>query len=140
MKSIKLLIPGKPMGKQRPRFMRKTGITYTPKETINYETLVQQLYISEFKNLRFEGPLKMNIAAYFEIPKSKSKKVHERMLAGYELPTKKPDMDNIIKIVADALNGIAYHDDSQIVQCKVEKFYTMNPRVEVEIQELEEAV
>lgn len=128
------------MGKQRPRFMRKTGITYTPKETINYETLVQQLYISKFKSLRFEGPLKMNIAAYFEIPKSKSKKAHERMLLGYELPTQKPDMDNIIKIVADALNGIAYHDDSQIVQCKVEKFYTMDPRVEVEIQELKEAI
>lgn len=140
MKVAKLLIPGKPMGKQRPRFMRKTSITYTPKETINYETLVQQLYISKFKNLRFEGPLKMNIAAYFGIPKSKSKKAHERMLAGYELPTKKPDMDNIIKIVADALNGIAYYDDCQIVQCKVEKFYTMDPRVEIEIQELEEAI
>lgn len=57
----------------------------------------------------------------------------QQMLSGELLPTKKPDIDNITKCVLDALNGIAYHDDSQIVRLTVEKFYAQQPRVEVDI-------
>jgi Holliday junction resolvase RusA-like endonuclease len=114
---IKLIIPGKPMGKQRPRVM-KSGITYTPKETVNYETLVKQLYITHHSGELLGGSVHMGIVAYFDIPKSAPKKNRELMLKGEILPTKKPDMDNIVKIIADALNGLAYHDDSQIVSLK----------------------
>jgi Holliday junction resolvase RusA-like endonuclease len=55
------------------------------------------------------------------------------MIAGTERPTKKPDIDNIEKIIFDALNGIAYNDDSQIVSCWADKFYSTVPRVEVVI-------
>ena len=51
-------------------------------------------------------------------------------------PTKKPDMDNVVKIIADSLNQIAYRDDTQIVDCQCRKFYSDNPRVEVTIKEV----
>jgi len=51
---------------------------------------------------------------------------------------KKPDADNIIKIIADALNGLAYKDDCQIVRLEFEKFYALTPRVEIWIREREE--
>lgn len=133
---IELMIPGKPMGKQRPRVMRN-GITYTPKETVNYETLIKQLFAVGGHVGIFEGPLKMRVKAYFEISKSTPKKNIPLMIQGQIRPTKKPDMDNIIKIIADALNGIAYHDDSQIVQAYVEKFYDIKPRAEIQIDKLE---
>lgn len=133
---ITLIIPGNPMGKQRPRVL-KTGITYTPKETVNYETLIKELYATEYKHQKLlEGPLEMKIKAYFQIPKSVSKVKATSMERGDIRPTKKPDADNLIKIVADALNGIAYKDDSQIVSCSLEKYYSNIPRVQVEIEEI----
>ena len=56
-----------------------------------------------------------NILAYFEPPKSISKKKRAEMLEGKIWPAKKPDSDNIAKVVLDALTGIAYHDDTQII-------------------------
>lgn len=133
---IKLIIPGNPMGKQRPRVL-KTGITYTPQQTVNYETLIKELYAMEYKyQTPLEGPLAMKIKAYFQIPKSVSKVKATSMERGDIRPTKKPDSDNIIKIVADALNGLAYRDDSQIVSCSLEKYYSSVPRVQVEIEEI----
>lgn len=131
---MKLTIPGEPCAKQRPR-MTKAGHTYTPDKTVNYETLVKQLYIMQEKE-RLEGALKMTVEAFFSIPKSTSKKNREKMLKGEIRPTKKPDWDNIGKIVSDALNEIAYKDDCQIVDARVRKWYSDNPRVEVEITEL----
>ena len=58
------------------------------------------------------------------------------MLAGDIRPVKRPDWDNIGKIITDALNEVAYHDDAQIVEAIVEKYYSDNPRVEVTIKEL----
>jgi Holliday junction resolvase RusA-like endonuclease len=57
------------------------------------------------------------------------------MIDGIIRPIKKPDLDNIAKIIADSLNGVAYRDDSQIVESSVAKFYSDFPRVEVEIYE-----
>jgi len=132
---IKLLIPGKPLGKQRPRVL-KNGITYTPKKTVNYETLIKELYIIRHFRKQLEGPVRMHIKAYFPIPKSVNKKDKELMLQNKIRPTKKPDMDNIIKIIADALNGLAYRDDSQIVECTIEKYFSDEERVEIEIEEV----
>lgn len=79
--------------------------------------------------------LKMEIDAYFEIPKSTSKKKKDLMLKNILRPTKKPDMDNIIKIIADALNKIAYYDDKQIIECSIRKYYSDKPRVKIDISE-----
>lgn len=132
---IHFTVPGKPMGKQRPRVL-KSGVAFTPNETVNYETTVKWAYISQYSDKPLEGPIAMNIRAYFAIPKSTSKNKKEKMETGIIRPTRKPDMDNIVKIIADALNGVAYRDDSQIVKCSIEKLYSDQPRVEIEIEEV----
>ena len=122
---IGFVIPGPPQGKARPRVVRmKNGasVSYTPDKTVAYEELVRQVYRSQ-NSFVFENdvPIQVSISALFPIPKSASRKKREDMLSGRILPTKKPDCDNIAKIICDALNGIAYHDDSQIVRCVVDK-------------------
>lgn len=131
------IIPGEPVAKARPRVM-SNGITYTPAKTKNYETLVKELYWHQFKGQdMLEGPIRVRVDAYFQIPKSASRRKRERMIRGLERPTKRPDGDNILKCVTDALNGIAYTDDSAVVSAQVEKWWADQPRVEVELEEFE---
>ena len=136
---VRFTILGEPKGKGRPRFCRNTGHAITPKDTVNYETLVHMEYVEQCKEVRFpdDAMLDMRIKAFYSIPKSKSKKVKALMLDGTIRPTKKPDMDNVVKIIADALNQVAYRDDTQIVDCQCRKFYSENPRVEVSIRTVE---
>lgn len=135
---VSFTILGEPKGKGRPRFNTRTGHAITPKDTVNYETLVHMEYLSQCKGEKFrdDAMLDMRIKAYYSIPKSASKKKHAAMVAGIIRPTKKPDMDNVVKIIADSLNKVAYRDDTQIVDCQCRKFYSENPRVEVRIKEV----
>ena len=73
----------------------------------------------------------MELKIFMYIPKSTSQKKLTQMINREIRPTKKPDIDNIVKVVADALNGIAYADDKQIVSLVVEKYYSVRPRVEI---------
>lgn len=136
MMKIKFTIPGEPKGKGRHR-TTKSGQTYTPKETTMYENLVKAMYYQYCRGIKFDDTtqLDIRITAYFPIPKSVSKKKREAMLAHTIRPIVKCDWDNIGKIVCDALNGIAYHDDKQVVDGQVRKFYSDQPRVVVTIQE-----
>lgn len=129
---IKVVIPGEPKGKARPRMSTKTGRAYTPKETVNYENWVKLCYQDQGKEY-LEGQINASIVAYYSIPKSTSKKKMALMLNGELRPTKKPDLDNIVKGVLDSLNGIAYKDDSQVVKVVTEKFYAEQPRVELQL-------
>lgn len=130
MENIKFfMIPGEPTGKGRPRFTR-SGHAYTPERTASYEQAVRQAYKAEFPGtepIPAGVPVAVKIIAGYGIPKSTSKVKAERMLAGEIRPTKKPDADNIAKAICDALNGLAYHDDSQITMLCVSKHYTKNP-------------
>lgn len=83
--------------------------------------------------------MSVKITAVFEIPKSKSKKFRSAALALKELPTKKPDADNVAKIVCDSVNGILWDDDCQIVELSVKKIYGEAPRVEMEVEKVEVA-
>lgn len=132
---IHITIPGEPCAKQRPRVC-KWG-TYTPAKTVNYETLIKELFIVS-KQDKLEGPLMMIVYAYFSIPKLDSKKIRQQKIALQVRPTKKPDADNLLKIVADALNGLAYNDDAQIVIAAVEKAYSEYPMVHVYVATLTE--
>lgn len=138
MKQIKFSIPGQPFGKQRPRVVSRGTFSkaYTPKETVSYENLVKLIYSQAAKGKMFpEGAmLDVRIIAYYDIPKSTSKKKRKEMLEHKIRPTKKPDWDNIGKIVCDSLNLVAYHDDSAVVDAQVRKFYSENPRVNVTIK------
>lgn len=127
---IKFKILGKPRGKQRPRMCVRFGkqITYTPKQTSEYEKLVKASYMAVSKMFfKKDIPLEIDITAFFNGKYSDS-----------DWATKKPDSDNIIKIVLDGLNKVAYHDDAQICKLSFEKKYSEIPRVEVKIKSLEE--
>ena len=84
-----------------------------------------------------ETPLKITIKAYFGMYKSYTKKKRIACLAGQEVPTKKPDIDNIVKGIMDSLNGVIYHDDKQVIQLVAFKAYAEKPRVEVTVEESE---
>lgn len=134
-KKINLTINGRPQGKARPRFAR--GRTYTSQQTLDYEALILWTYRNKYNvdTMGTDAPLKMNIKAYFKVPKSETRPMKE-YLRDKHYPHK-PDVDNIAKIVMDALNKIAYLDDNQVVSLNVEKWYTdEEERVEIEIEEI----
>lgn len=140
MRKVKeFIVDGEPQGKARPRFARtRKGVrTFTPQKTMEYEEEVRLAYLTQCKKEIIEGPVKVYIQANFSIPKSwsKSRKVYAH--SGMIKPTKKPDVDNIAKAVCDALNGIAYKDDSQIVKLTVEKYYAPVAFVSVTIEGVE---
>ena len=126
---------------RRPRVCRINGrsITYTPRQTAEYENQIKSIY-SKVANFKFERcvPLEIAILALFAPPKSVSKKVRALMLSGKILPTKRPDGDNIIKVVLDALNGVAFHDDGQICKIYFKKMYAETPEVRVLIKNIVE--
>lgn len=134
MNRIELTVYGEPVGKGRPRHT-KDGRVYTPQKTADYERLVRFEYNSRYKGMQFEAdePLCMQIIAYVGIPKSTSKKKQELMRQGLIKPTKKPDWDNIAKIIGNALNNTAYPDDKQIVEAHIEKYFSIEPRVEIAV-------
>jgi len=131
--SYGFVVPGDPQGKGRPRAARmgkaKFVRVYTPKETVDYENRIR-LFFTE-RNMAatpIEGPVSMTIYAYFAIPRSVSKKKRAAMIAHEIAPTKRPDIDNIIKSFADALNGLAYKDDAQICHVACSKAYGETPQ------------
>lgn len=134
IKMICFTVIGKPQGKARPRFDSRRKITYTPEKTKSYEALVRTSYRAQCRNeLPLKGAVKAEIIAYFPIPKSAKKAEREEMQAGTRKPTTKPDMDNIIKAILDALNGYAYKDDAAVVKVVAEKKYSTTPRVTVKL-------
>ena len=137
--TTEFVIPGEPYGTGRPRFSNAGAYTrtYTPEKTANYENLVKLSFMEQC-GVRFpeDAMLDVRIFAYYAIPKSVSKKKRQAMLERKIRPTKKPDFDNIGKIVCDSLNQVAYKDDSQIVDAMVRKFYDEAPRVVVKISQI----
>lgn len=135
--AIRFTVPGEPTGKGRPRVVKKNGFTrtYTPDKTVSYENLVKWVVTSADNFKPITGEIEASIKAMYKIPKSMSKKDRKLVDEGKLHPTKKPDLDNVAKIILDSLNGIAYSDDSQVVRLTVEKHYSDEPRVEVVLRE-----
>ena len=134
---VKIVVDGAPVGKGRPRFSRKTGATYTPEKTAAYECKVAWAAQQEMRGKELlTGPLRLSISAFVEVPVSKSKKFRIDALEGRELPTKKPDGDNVLKGVMDALNKVVSVDDVQIVDFEFSKRYCTKPRIEICIENL----
>ena len=130
MRSKTIVIPGRPQGKARPRVTRY--VTYTPESTKRYEELIRACWLKQADGWTVrDGAVGMIVTAYFPIPASANKDRKSGMLSGRISPQVKPDGDNIIKAVADALNGHAYMDDKQVVSMSVQKRYSDEPRVEV---------
>jgi len=134
--TISLTIPGNPVGKQRARVCR-TGHAYTPLRTVNYETLIRELFAVAYPNhVPWTGPLLMHVTAFFAIPKSTSQKKRCDMHSDKVWYPHRIDGDNLWKIIADALSGLVYVDDGQVVNGHVLKYYSPRPRVEIELEEL----
>ena len=136
---VKFKVLGEPKGKQRPRLCKIRGrsIVYTPKQTTEYEQKIR----ASCKRLMSEKfpqgiPLEIKITALFSIPKKFNKEQREKSINGELLPTKKPDGDNVIKIVLDALNDTAYFDDSQVFGINFFKRYGEKAQIIIEIKEI----
>ena len=137
----RFVVPGKPVGKGRPRFSTASGYvkTYTPEKTANYENWVKLCYQDIWHGAPLlEGPLCMLLEATFEVPKSWPKKRRALAIDGHLRPVVKPDADNLIKAVADALNGIAYQDDVQVVSVTCHKQYGTAAGLVVSLRTLDE--
>lgn len=134
-------VPGQPRGKERPRWtmVSSTAIVYTPKNTKDYEDIIRTHYkLKNCEPFKKGEALEVSAIAYYQIPTSTKKGHKVLMLKGDILPTKKPDIDNIIKIVLDALNGVAYYDDSQVCKVNFMKMYSENPRLKILIRSIGE--
>lgn len=131
---MKFIVNGKPTGKGRPRLSR-WGV-YSPSKTVAYENLVKFSYLQATDDKLVNCAIKIEIWAYFEPPKSISKKKYNELIG--KAYTKKPDIDNIGKSILDALNGIAYEDDNQIAELVIHKIYDEKARAVIDIKEIEE--
>ena len=141
MNTLHIEIPGEPIGQGRPRFSTVCGhaVAYDAPKSRNYKAYVKLIAQQEAKRQEWkilELPVSLRIKAFFSVPKSKSKKFKAEAMEGRELPTKKPDTDNIVKAIQDALNGIAYKDDAYVCYLRVLKRYSDNPRVEIDVDYL----
>ena len=136
---ISLVVPGEPCGKGRPKFTRK-GFAYTPAKTRNYEATIKAIFAQAYPNfVPLDFPLKVTVIAYMGIPASASGKAKVAMLAQKVWPTKRPDIDNVFKTL-DALQGLAFRNDSIIVSATMHKVYSDRPRLEINIIPKEDCV
>jgi Holliday junction resolvase RusA-like endonuclease len=138
MMQIHFQVEGDPKGKGRPRFSRVGNFTkvYTDKQTLSYEAM-----IATFAKQAMGGtePLKTPVSVFLyvrlPIPQSYPKKRKEACLNGSEMPCKKPDIDNIAKTYLDAMNGVIFVDDTQVIDLHVKKLYAAEAGVDVMVME-----
>jgi len=133
-------VPGLPVPKARARVTR-AGITYTPQETLNYEAQVRVAYANAYPGRQpFAAgtALVLQLEAFFPLPAGAPKRVRRQMEAGTTMPmTQRPDLDNLVKTVLDALNRVAWADDGQVAEITARKRRTVGaPRLSVCIAEL----
>ena len=137
---IHFQVEGDPKGKGRPRFSRVGSFTkvYTDKQTLGYEAKIA--YFAK-QAIGSTEPLKTPVSVYLyvrlSIPQSYPKKRREACLNGFELPCKKPDIDNIAKTYLDAMNGVIFVDDTQVIDLHVKKVYAEKAGVDVMVTEAE---
>lgn len=125
-------VVGTVRGKGRPRFTRSMRVYADPK-TAEFEKRVAAAFEEWCGGWKAEGPVAVRIDSFRPLPKSRPKRVNS------EPDAFKPDADNIAKAVLDALNGIAYEDDAQVVDLRVvkhERERGATERLRIRIEEL----
>ena len=136
---MELIINEVPKPQPRPRITvrGKYAHAYEPKDITQYKRLVAMKYrLAHKQQLPLTGALSVDVRFYRPVQKSISKAERQRRLLGQSLPTVKPDIDNYVKAILDALNGLAFKDDSQIAVLYARKIYSDKPRTEIEITEI----
>ena len=139
---IAFTVPGQPIGKGRPRIGKvgQHARMFTPAKTVNYEGLIAHSAQAAMHGAPLvEGPVSVALSIDCQIPASWSGKKQRMALAGEVMPTTKPDADNVAKILCDAINGVVWKDDVQVVELTLKKRYSVVPGVAVRIVELEAA-
>jgi Holliday junction resolvase RusA-like endonuclease len=139
MIQITYSVPGEPRGKGRPKFARRGNFvkTYTDAKTASYEDQIRFYALRAMGDTKaIQGAVRVFISIRMSVPKSYSVKRREACLSGSEKPLKKPDWDNVAKSICDAMNGIIYVDDTQIIEAHVTKQYAAQSQVVVLIQEV----
>lgn len=134
---VTVTLAGHPQGKGRARAFVKGGRVghYTPEKTRTYEGMVRTAAMAEMVGRQpIEGPVEFHMRAVFRVPASWSLRKQSQALVGDIKPAKKPDLDNVTKAVTDALNGVVFVDDSQIVRMTLEKRYGPAPLVVVTVR------
>lgn len=129
-----IIVPGRPQGKARPRFTRVGQYvrTYTPKNTQAYEKQIRDCFMEQCSGWKIaDRPIGVIVMAYFPVPKGTSKIKRDEMIGGLIRPTVKPDGDNILKAVLDALDGAAFYNDKQVVDMSVQKWYSEEPCLKI---------
>jgi len=139
MMQIHFQVEGDPKGKGRPRFTRAGKFTrvYTDKQTQDYENFIKSFAAEAMGST---DPLETAVSVFLYIrhavPQSYSKKRTEACLSGLEQPCKKPDIDNIAKTFLDAMNGVIFKDDTQVIDLHVKKVYSAVPGCDVMVMEV----
>lgn len=136
---IKLIVYGNPVAQGRPRFSRQGGFVkaYDPIKSKAYKALIRlelQPLLLDPAFTPIDKACCLNLKVFRAVPKSFSKKKREEALLGYIRPTTKPDTDNYVKGVLDALNGTVLKDDSVVCEIFARKFYSERPRIEVVLE------
>lgn len=140
MTVISFVVPGNPQGKGRPRVGKVGGHArmFTPQKTVAYENLIAMAGAEAMQGCApLQGPVLLEMAMIHGVPASWSRKRREGALAGDIMPTVKCDADNCLKAVCDALNGVVWRDDTQVVNVMLTKRYGEVPGVKVRIVPLD---
>lgn len=140
VRPVRFVVPGAAVGKGRPRFAKRGNFvsTYTPERTANYENLVRLAAgRAMYGRALIEGPVLLEVDIAVAVPASWSQKKQREALAGELLPTTKPDADNVLKLVCDALNGVVWHDDRQVCAVAMSKTYRDVPFVSVVVSPID---
>jgi Holliday junction resolvase RusA-like endonuclease len=120
---LSIEIPGQPVPKHRPRIVKGWRMINDPRST-EHEELIRRYVIAEKRRVSLcEGPVSLSVEFFLAPPASWSGKKKQQAYDGIIRPTSRPDLDNYIKMVMDALNGIVWKDDAQVVSIEASKCY-----------------
>lgn len=137
--AIAFTVPGEPQGKGRAR-VGKVGNharMFTPAKTVAYEGLIAHAAAQAMRGAPpLLGACRLEVDIVCTVPASWSAKKRAQALAGQIQPAKKPDCDNVIKAVADGINGVVWRDDVQAVQGGWSKRYGETPGLWVRVAEV----
>ena len=124
-----------PVPQLRPRVSSRPYIrVYDPPKVKQFKHILRSLAVDQYSRPPLLGPLSVSLTFYRPVQKSISQSERERRLSNRSKPVVKPDTDNYIKSTLDALNGVLWHDDSQIVKIEAEKKYSDHPRIRVSVK------
>ena len=137
---VRFTVYGEAVGKGRPRFVRQGNFTkvVTPEKTRVHENIVRMEYERQCRGCWFPRgrAIAMDVEVFTTTPRSASKQKTADMLSGAYHPAHKPDCDNILKLIADSLNGVAYEDDRQIVAISMKKHYGEQAKMVIAIRDI----